>query len=48
MSWKVAYIVPGDVAPVEEFFDTKDAASDFANRVVQAGWYVITIEEVRA
>ena len=48
MTWKVAYIVPGDVAPAEEFFDTKDAASDFANRAVQAGWYVITIEEVGA
>ena len=48
MSWKVAYIVPGDVAPAEEFFDTKDEASDFANRAQLAGWYVITIEEVRA
>ncbi len=48
MTWKVAYVVAGDVVPVEEIFDTKDAASDFANRAVKAGWYVITVEEVRA
>ena len=48
MTWKVAYVVAGDVVPVEELFDTKDEASDFVNRAQLAGWYVITIEEVRA
>ena len=47
MTWKVAYVIPGDVAPVEEFFETEEKARDFANRARLAGWYVITIEEVR-
>jgi len=46
MTWVVWYLVPGDTAPVPEYCNTREEAEDFANKAIEAGWYVVKIEEV--
>ena len=46
MPFRVVYLVPGDEEPTQQLFDSYENASEFANRAIQAGWYVISIDRV--